>query len=160
MPLVAATVLSIGLDSDNNSPIVVLGETGGNRALPIWIGSSEALAINLALEGVSLERPLTHDLMKSILDALQATVERIVITELKNNTFFAQIIIRAGEKILAIDARPSDSIALALRTKSPIYIEEEVLQGHGVPKPADKTQDDLADRLKKIRPEDFGKFTL
>ncbi len=159
MTLVPVKVLSVGLDPANNTPLVILGESGGGRALPIWIGSPEALSINLALEGVALERPLTHDLVKSLLEGLQATVERIVITELKGSTFFAQIMLRSGDRLLAVDARPSDSIAIALRTSSPIFVDDVVLGEHGFSR-TDGGEDDLAERLKRIKPEDFGKFTL
>jgi hypothetical protein len=109
---------------------------------------------------VALERPLTHDLVKSLLDGLQATVERIVITELRGGTFFAQIMLSAGGRLLAVDARPSDSIAIALRTKSPIFVDEEVLGRHGLSRPGDGGPDGLAERLKRIKPEEFGRFTL
>lgn len=160
MSLVAVTVQSVGIDPSSNTPLVILEESGGGRALPIWIGSPEALAINLALEGVVLERPLTHDLVKSILEGLGAAVERIVITELRGSTFFAQIMLRSDGRLLAVDARPSDSIAIALRTKSPIFVDEEVLGLHGLNRPEESGPDGLAERLKRIKPEEFGKYTL
>jgi hypothetical protein len=160
MSLVSVTVHSIGLDPASNTPLVILKESGGPRALPIWIGSAEALAINLALEGVVLERPLTHDLIKSMLDGLGAKVEKIVITELKGSTFFAQIMLRSDGRLMAVDARPSDSIAIALRTSSPIFVDEEVLGRHGFSRSQAGGSDDLAERLKRIKPEEFGKFTL
>lgn len=160
MPLVSVTVHSVGLDPASNSPLVILKESGGGRSLPIWIGSAEALSINLALDGVAPERPLTHDLVKSLLEGLGAAVERIVITELRGGTFFAQIMLRSGDRLLAVDARPSDSIAIALRTRSPILVDEGVLGTHGLAGPEDEGSDDLAERLKKTKPEEFGKFTL
>lgn len=160
MSLVSVTVQSVGLDPSSETPLVILQESGGGRALPIWIGSPEALAINLALEGVALERPLTHDLVKSLLEGLGAAVERIVITELRGSTFFAQIMVRSGERLLAVDARPSDSIAIALRTRSPIFVDEEVLDRHGFAHSGESESEGLADRLRRIKPEEFGKFTL
>lgn len=160
MPLVTVTVQSVGIDPTSNTPLVILEEKDGRRALPIWIGSPEALAINLALEGLALERPLTHDLVKSLLEGLGATVERVVITELKGSTFFAQIMLKSDGRMLAVDARPSDSIAIALRTKSPIFVDEEVLDKHGFTKPEGDAAGDLAERLRRLKPEDFGKYTL
>lgn len=160
MSLVSVTVHSVGIDPASNTPLVILEESGGGRALPIWIGSPEALAINLALEGISLERPLTHDLVKSILEGLGATVERIVITELRGSTFLAQIFLKADGRLLAVDARPSDSIAIALRTKSPIFVDDEVLGQHGLATNEGGGPDDLAERLRRLKPEEFGKFTL
>lgn len=160
MSLVAVTVHSVGLDPATNSPLVILKESGGERSLPIWIGSAEALAINLALDSVSLERPLTHDLIKSLLDSLDTALERAVINEIKGGTYFAQLILRSGDRLLAVDARPSDSIAIALRTRSPIYVDEAVLESHGLAVPDKEDPDDLAERLKRIKPEEFGRFTL
>jgi hypothetical protein len=160
MPLVSVTVHSVGIDPASNTPLVILEEAGGGRALPIWIGSPEALSINLALEGMALERPLTHDLLKSILEGLGATVDRIVITEIRGSTFFAQIMLRDDGRLLAVDARPSDSIAIALRTKSPIFVDEEVLGRHGYARPQSGGPDGLAERLKRLKPEEFGKYTL
>ena len=150
--------MGVGLDP-NNTPIVMLREAGGERTLPIWIGQAEALAINLALEGVALERPLTHDLIKSMLDGLGVKLEKVIITELRQGTYFAQMLLNADGRILALDARPSDSIAVALRAKAPILVEEEVLDSQGL-RDSSKGQDDLAERLRRLRPEDFGKFSL
>ncbi len=160
MSLVAVNVQSVGIDPASNTPLVILEEAGGGRSLPIWIGSPEALAINLALEGVAVERPLTHDLVKSILEGLGAVVDRIVITELKGSTFFAQIMLKSDGRLVAVDARPSDSIAIALRTKSPIFVDKELLDRHGLATPQSGGPDELADRLKRLKPEEFGKYTL
>jgi len=160
MSLVSVKVIGVGMDPTSNSPLVILKESGGRRALPIWIGAPEALAINLALDGVRLERPLTHDLIRSLLEGLQATVDRIVITELHDSTFFAQIMVRLQDKLLAVDARPSDSIAIALRTQAPIFVAEQVMHDQGFDQPEEGGADDLPERLKKLKPEDFGTFTL
>lgn len=158
MSLVPVNVMGVGLDP-NNTPIVMLREAGGQRTLPIWIGQAEALAINLALEGAALERPLTHDLIKSLLDGLGVKLEKVIITELRQGTYFAQLLLNADGRLLALDARPSDSIALALRTKSPILMEEELLASQGL-RDSSQGLDDLAERLRRLRPEDFGKFSL
>lgn len=158
MSLVPVNVMGVGLDP-NNTPIVMLREAGGQRTLPIWIGQAEALAINLALEGAALERPLTHDLIKSLLDGLGVKLEKVIITELRQGTYFAQLLLNADGRLLALDARPSDSIALALRTKSPILMEEELLASQGF-RDSSQGLDDLAERLRRLRPEDFGKFSL
>ena len=125
--IVEVKVSKLVLDETLGTPVVVLKEVDGERLVPIWIGPAEAHAITLALERVKPERPLTHDLLKAVLDGLGAEVLKIVINELKNNTFFARIVIRCDSQLLSVDARPSDSIALALRTGSPIYVAEDVI---------------------------------
>jgi len=116
------------IDPITNMPIIVLREGEGPRILPIWVGIFEANAIALQMENVQTPRPMTHDLLKNVIDDLNAAVERIVVCELKDNTFYATIHLRSGVGQVTIDARPSDAIALALRTSSPIYVEETVLQ--------------------------------
>ena len=116
------------IDPITNMPIIILRDQEGQRILPIWVGVFEANAIALQIENVQTPRPMTHDLLKNIIDDLSAQVERIVVTELKENTFYALIHLRRNGHAIEVDARPSDAIALALRTRSPIFVEEAVIQ--------------------------------
>ncbi|MFH1220551.1 MAG: bifunctional nuclease family protein [Candidatus Eisenbacteria bacterium] len=154
-------VWRLALDGRTDTPVVVLQEVNGKRVLPIWIGRSEARAIAMELAGQKFQRPLTHDLLKTIIDGLQGAVRKIVITDLKENTFFAKLFIEKGEEIIGIDARPSDSIALALKSKAPVFVAEELLREQ----PAEElSEDERAEALRKyldeLNPEDFGKFPL
>jgi bifunctional DNase/RNase len=135
-----------------------LKEKFGERTLPIWIGESEAMAIALTLEGVKPKRPLTHDLLKSILDAFQAKVSKIGIVDLKEETYYAKIFVELDSKVFAIDARPSDSIALALRTKSSIWVNDDIINHNGIVLQGDKTVDELKRRLRNTKPESFGEI--
>ena len=111
-----------------NSPIVILKETDGDRTLPIWIGLLEATAIASELEGINFSRPMTHDLLKNLMDLIEVKVERVEVCDLRNNTYYALIhILHKGEAI-SIDARPSDALALSLRVGAPIFVAEEVIQ--------------------------------
>ena len=118
--------------------------------LPIWVGKSEASAISFALENVAPPRPLTHDFMKSILDNVDAKVLSAVVTDLKDNTYYAKIHLWYGDSEYSIDSRPSDAIALALRAEAPIFTREEVLQK--------QSSEELERWLENLKPEDFGKF--
>ena len=122
------TIKGLMIDPITNKPIIVLRDREGQRVLPIWVGVFEANAIALQIENVQTPRPMTHDLLKNIIDDLSAQVERIVVTELKENTFYALIHLRKNGHSIEVDARPSDAIALALRTRSPIFVEETVIQ--------------------------------
>jgi hypothetical protein len=142
------------------NPIVLLRSTESEEVLPIWIGHSEALAIELKLQGKTFERPLTHDLLKTTLDTFGASVAKVVVTELKDNTFFAKIYIQRDKEIIVVDARPSDSIALALRTKSPIFVSEEVFESHKRSLQSDDGKQNSADeKLRRyLRDLDPGEF--
>jgi len=120
-------VRGLMLDPTTNMPIIVLKEVNSDSVLPIWVGVFEANAIALEIEKVAPPRPMTHDLLKNVLLGLGATVERIVVTELRNDTFLAAIYATRGGEPVVIDARPSDAIALAMRTDAPIFVEEKVL---------------------------------
>ena len=122
------TIKGLMVDPITNMPIIILRDKDGQRVLPIWVGVFEANAIALQIENVQTPRPMTHDLLKNIIDDLSAQVERIVVTELKENTFYALIHLRRNGHSIEVDARPSDAIALALRTRSPIFVEEAVIQ--------------------------------
>ena len=167
MKMLEAKLDGLALDMTTNTPVVILSPTGLNKVLPIWIGHAEAWAIAMELSGVGSKRPLTHDLLKRMLDALGARVVRVDITELKEQTFFAVIHIEADGEEKLIDARPSDSIALALKTGAAIYVNEELFhlrsdaestEGERPTMPTDP--ESLRDRLKRINPEDFGKYSL
>ena len=120
-----------GLVRDNReNPIVLLKGTEQDEVLPIWIGHAEALSIEIQLQGKSFDRPLTHDLLKTAVESLGAAVVKVAVTELKDNTFFAKIYLQRDNEVFAIDARPSDSIALAIRTQAPIYVAEGVFENH------------------------------
>jgi len=135
-------------DPRSNMYILLLKDYDGNETLPIWIGKPEADSIALALGKVATPRPLTHDLVRNILDALEVKVERIVITQIMDNTYYALIYVTDGKRELPVDSRPSDAIAVALRTKAPIFVEEEVV--------GKKNADELEEWLKDLKPEDFG----
>lgn len=155
-------VWRLALDERTDTPVVMLQEADGDRLLPIWIGRAEARAIAMELAGKRFQRPLTHDLIKTIIDGLDAAVAKISIVELKDSTFYAKIFIEKRDEIVGIDARPSDSIAIALRTKSPIFAAEELLQPQ--PTPDDMSEDEKAEALRRyledMDPEDFGKSAL
>jgi len=156
------TIKGLMIDPITNMPIVILKDSRGNRILPIWVGIFEANAIALQIENISTPRPMTHDLLKNVLSDLEARVEKIVVSELKDNTFYAMIYLNRGGEILAVDSRPSDAIALALRTKSPIFVEEAVVESA---KGMDLTKDAAdSERLQKwlesLNPEDLGKYKM
>lgn len=162
MSMIKAKVNGLALDMTTNSPVVILSSSDSDRLLPIWIGHYEALAIAMELSGVTSRRPLTHDLLKSTITTMGGKVQKVEVTELKEQTFYAKIYIEMNGSVLKVDARPSDSIALALKTKVPLYVAEELFQL----KRPDKEGMDLSDpetlkeRLKRINPEDFGKYSL
>ncbi|HEX9750264.1 MAG TPA: bifunctional nuclease family protein [candidate division Zixibacteria bacterium] len=161
--LVKSKINGLALDVTSNSPVVVLAPEDEDLVLPIWIGHFEAWAIAMELSGMSSKRPLTHDLLNGTIQELGARVNKVEVTELRDQTFFARIIITRNGDELAIDARPSDSIALALKAKAPIYVEHDLFQ-----KKSESSRDDapkydpeaLKERLRQISPEDFGKYQL
>lgn len=121
------TIKGLMIDPITNMPIVVLRDGEGQRILPIWVGVFEANAIALQMENVQTPRPMTHDLLRNVLQDLDARVQRVVVSDLRDNTFYATIYIQSGRDLRAVDARPSDAIALALRAEAPIYVEESVI---------------------------------
>jgi uncharacterized protein len=159
---VEMTIKGLMIDPITNMPIIILRDEEGQRILPIWVGVFEANAIALQIETVQTPRPMTHDLMKNVIDDLAGQVERIVVTELKENTFYALIHIRARERAIAIDARPSDAIALALRTRAPIFVEDAVIQGARSVE-SDKDTTDVG-RLQKwlegLSDDELGKYKM
>ena len=149
-------VMGVRVEMPSNQPIVLLREVTGERYLPIWIGAVEATAIAFAQQGVVPPRPLTHDLMKDLLDALGQELAEVQITDMKDGVFFATLVLGSG---VEIGARPSDSIALALRTGSRIVCAEEVLDEVGLAVPAE--QEDEVERFREfldhVTPEDFAR---
>jgi hypothetical protein len=150
------------IDPVTQMPIVLLRDPKSDAVLPIWVGLSEANAIALQIESISTPRPMTHDLLKNVLVQLDATVERIVITELKDNTFYALIHLTREGRSLTVDSRPSDAIALALRANAPIFVEEEVISKA---KSVDMTKeagdsDRLRQWLEKLDPDELGKYEM
>ncbi|MBB5789506.1 bifunctional nuclease domain-containing protein [Jiangella mangrovi] len=152
-------VVGVRVEMPSNQPIVLLREVGGDRFLPIWIGAVEATAIAFAQQGVVPPRPMTHDLFKDVLDAAGITLEQVRITEVRDNTYYAELVLSGG---LEVSSRPSDSIALALRTGSPIYASEPLLDEAGVlmSDPDSEEQEDEVARfrqfLDEVTPEDFS----
>ncbi|HQI79923.1 MAG TPA: bifunctional nuclease family protein [Deltaproteobacteria bacterium] len=161
-------VAGIALDPTNNAPIVVLRDLEGKFILPIWIGIMEASAIAAALEGVQYSRPMTHDLFKSLVETLGAVIEKIEVVDIRENVFYALITVAHGGSRLTIDARPSDAIAVALRTKSAIYVADHVIKdairvdakssAGKVMVGFEQDTEKLKEILEKMNPEDFGKF--
>ncbi|HID95192.1 MAG TPA: bifunctional nuclease family protein [Candidatus Latescibacteria bacterium] len=160
--MIRVTVSGLAVDSRSNSPVVLLKEIDGERVLPIWIGTAEASAIAFELRGVNLKRPLTHDLFKSVLDALGVKLAKVVVSDLIEQTFYAEFFLQMGEKVFKIDARPSDSIVMALKHKAPIFVAEKVMgaEAQAGDEDREKKAQQLRERLQRIKPEDFGKFTL
>ncbi|MEN2984704.1 MAG: bifunctional nuclease family protein [Dictyoglomaceae bacterium] len=155
--MLEAYILSLNLDPQTNQFVVVLKEKReGKKLLPIWIGPFEANAIAIALEKISTPRPLTHDLIKNILDNLKIKVQKILIHSLKEGTFYATIFLEDGDKIIEIDSRPSDAMALALRTQSPIYVESQVFDEAGIIEEY-ASDEELEKFLQNINPEEFKK---
>ncbi len=156
--MIAVHIHSLGLDEQNNQPVLILREDDGLRVVPIWIGHPEAMAIMLAVQGIEPPRPLTHDLMISIIGAAGYDVERVEITRVENGTFFATLVLKSSERTLSIDARPSDSLALSVRAGCPVFVDEEVMRSSGVIPEAEAEEEVAAfrDFLDHVDPEDFA----
>ena len=159
-------ISGLTVDPLTNSPIVILKEIDGERTLPIWIGLLEATAIASELEGIKFSRPMTHDLLKSIIDRIDAEVNKVEVCDLKNNTYYALIHLTHEGKEISIDARPSDALALSLRMDAPIFVAEEVIskskQIDLTAEPDDKSEQGKKwqEILEKLNPEDFGKYKM
>lgn len=126
---VRVTVSGLARDARDN-PVVLLKHTEGEEVLPIWIGQAEGMAIELQMKGEKFERPLTHDLLRAAIESLGATVVKVAITELRDNTFYARVYLQRDSEVIAIDARPSDSVALALKCDAPIFVALDVFASH------------------------------
>jgi bifunctional DNase/RNase len=176
------TVTSLGLDKASGSPVVILRENEGERMLPIWIGPGEASAIAMELAGVHFTRPLTHDLFTAVVRGLGSALVRVLITKVVENTYYASLVFHRDGEFISIDSRPSDSIALALRAEAPIFADESLLEVSALdveegsfddtsPSPPEAAtvadsgpidlehvDESLREYLKKLDPEDFGRF--
>lgn len=186
--LVEVRVQSLALDRHNNTPVVILREFEGERVLPIWIGPSEATSIAMQLADMEFERPLTHDLLCSVLNGLGGALQKVIITKVENGTYYAELIVHRNGEVFSLDARPSDSIAVALRVDARIFADEELLEEATIEiadeeiapesgpqefQPDDATfdvekrpsetegmgPDELNEHLRRLDPEDFGRFT-
>jgi len=159
--LVPMSIKGLMLDPVSNSPIVVLKDDAEKFFLPIWVGIFEANAIALQLEKVSTPRPMTHDLLRNFISELDARVARVVINDLRDSTFFAQIRIITNDRTLEIDARPSDAIALALRVEAPIFVEQAVLdQAQTISPDGDDQDEKLKKWFDQLGPDDMGKYKM
>jgi len=173
--LVQVSVQSLGLDRASNTPVVILQEHDGERVLPIWIGPGEASAIAMELADMKFSRPLTHDLLASVMGGLGGALQKVIINRVEAAVYFAEMIIRQNGDVISVDARPSDSIALALRLQAAIYADESLLergileapeeQSIGEPLVLEEESDtemaaeELQEYLRNLAPEDFGRFT-
>jgi len=176
--MVEIKVQSLGLDRSSNTPVVILQEQDGERVLPIWIGPGEASAIAMELAGMKFARPLTHDLFASVIVGMGGRLQRVMITKVVDNTYFAELIIQRNGEIISVDARPSDSIAIALRMAAQIFTTEDLLENTSI-EVADASEQDftmepgeaesagptagltpeqLREYLRRMNPEDFGRF--
>ena len=160
--LIEMTIKGLMVDPITNMPIVILKDKEGDRVLPIWVGIFEANAIALQIENIATPRPMTHDLLRNIITDLQGRVDRIVVSDLKENTFYAIVHLTVRGERVAVDARPSDAIALALRTRAPILVEETVIENAKTVDFASERADN--DRLQKwlesLDPEELGKYKM
>lgn len=186
--LVEVRVQSLALDRHNNTPVVILKELEGDRVLPIWIGPGEATSIAMQLADMEFERPLTHDLLCSVMQGMGGTLQKVIITKVENRTYYAELIVRRNGEVFSLDARPSDSIAVALRVDARIFADSELLEEATIeiaddeqaptegtvempgglsafdlqdrPTPAEGMDpEELKEHLKRLNPEDFGRFT-
>jgi len=156
------SIKGLSVDPITNMPIIVLRETQGERMLPIWVGVFEANAIALQMESVETPRPMTHDLLKSVIEELGGRLERIVVSELKDNTFYATLRLRSQQGALIVDARPSDAIALALRSGARIFVEEAVIQNaRSLDEPSPETGLRRVQKwLEGLSDEELGKYKM
>ena len=162
MSMIEMFVSGVAIDPTNNTPIIILKNNDKKKTLPIWIGISEASAIATKLVGVSSQRPLTHDLIKSVIEVCKARVLEVALDSFNGSTFFAKIKIKLGRRTFLIDSRPSDAIALALRAEVPILVDEEVIKQAttvDVTEVGDKTKD-FEGLLKDLKLEDFSKYRM
>jgi bifunctional DNase/RNase len=160
--LVEMTIKGLMVDPITNMPIIILRDRDGQKVLPIWVGVFEANAIALQIENIQTPRPMTHDLLRNVIQDLHAVVEKVVVCDLKENTFYALIHLQTATGPVAIDARPSDAIALALRTRAPILVEERVIDNAKSVDFTNEKQD--ADRLQQwlesLDPDEMGKYKM
>lgn len=175
--LVEVRVQSLALDRSSNTPVVILEEMEGERVLPIWIGPGEASAIAMQLADMEFARPLTHDLLCSVMKGLGGMLEKVIITRVEKSTYYAELIMRRNGEVFSLDARPSDSIAVALRVDARIFAQDDLLETASIEvadeeavvdlpfdvrekviEPESMGPDELKEHLRKLNPEDFGRF--
>jgi len=156
------TIKGLMVDPITNMPIVILRDREGQKVLPIWVGIFEANAIALQIENISTPRPMTHDLLRNVIQDLKASVQKVVVCDLQENTFYALIYLSLNGDTLAVDARPSDAIALALRTRAPIFVEDSVIDNaKTVDFGSEKTDTDRLQKwLESLDPDDLGKYKM
>lgn len=156
------TIKGLMVDPITNMPIVILRDKEGDRVLPIWVGIFEANAIALQIENISTPRPMTHDLLRNVIADLHADVQKVVVSDIQENTFFALIYLSLNGGTVAIDARPSDAIALALRTRAPIFVEDTVIDSaKTIDFSADQADTDRLHKwLESLDPDDLGKYKM
>ena len=156
------TIKGLMVDPVTSLPIILLRDSGGERVLPIWVGAFEANAIALQIENVSTPRPMTHDLLNNVIQGLNASLEKVVVCEVKDSTFYALMHLRLPDGVVVVDARPSDAIALALRASAPIFVDEDVIERAKSldfkPEEADSVR--LQKWLESLNPEDLGKYKM
>jgi uncharacterized protein len=158
---VEMTIRGLLMDPVTQTPIVLLKDVGGDSVLPIWVGVPEASAIQLEMEKVSTPRPMTHDLLKNVLTGLEAQVHKVVVTELREDTFYAVIWLERAGEVISIDSRPSDALALALRVDCPIFVEEVVLKTSRLASNnSDRSGEELRKYLEGLNDEDMGKYKM
>jgi len=159
---VEMTIRALMMDPVTNTPIVILKDVGGETVLPIWVGVYEAHAIQLEMEKVSTPRPMTHDLIKNVLTGLETQVHKVVVTELREDTFYAVIWLERGGEVISVDSRPSDALALALRVDCPIFVDDLVLKNSKLAaSSADRlTGEELRKYLEGLNDEDLGKYKM
>jgi len=156
------TIKGLMIDPITNMPIIILRDKDGQRVLPIWVGVFEANAIALQIENVSTPRPMTHDLLRNVIQDLQARIVKIVVSDLKENTFFALIYLQRNGEFIVVDARPSDAIALALRAHVPIFVEDVVIDNARSldVSPEKPDSERLQKWLESLDPDDLGKYKM
>jgi len=156
------TIKGLMVDPITNMPIIILRDKTGDRVLPIWVGIFEANAIALQMENITTPRPMTHDLLKNVVEELKGAVQKVVVSELRDNTFYALVYVETAGDLLAIDARPSDAIALALRARAPILVEETVIDSaKSIDFSSEKADTERLQKwLESLDPEELGKYKM
>lgn len=160
------SIAGLTMDPTSNTPIIILKLIKGDQAIPIWIGLLEATSIASALQNIQFDRPMTHDLFKNFVQNINMDVSKVEVCDLKNNTFYAKIYFSSKEKSFSIDARPSDAIAIALRFRAPIFVDDKIIENSQTIEPDPEMMvggeegEKWAEYLKNLSPDDFGKYKV
>ena len=162
---IEVVIHGLTVDSNNNNPVILLKQKDGQKVMPIWIGLFEANSIAMSIGDVEVPRPMTHDLLRSILEESGFKVERVAVTDLKDNTFYATIYLRGDGDLVQVDSRPSDAIALAVRSQCPIYIMDTIFNQSSIDLDSiemshEGTDDKWSEMLENMNPEDFSKYKM